>query len=180
MKTGTILISGFEFTAGMWQLPRPVLRAPGSPNIQNQKRLVGTPHITHSSVLTTCKGFIRTCWIFCSFCLTLFIFNWRIIALQDCVGFCHTSAWISHRYTYVPSLRPLPTPLGCYRALVWVLRVIQQIPIGYPFYIQWYVSMLPSVLSFRPILNLLPSAHVHKSRTGWTLFILLLKLLDKV
>ena len=32
----------------------------------------------------------------------LFIFNWRIIVLQYCVGFCHTSTWISHRYTYVP------------------------------------------------------------------------------
>ena len=40
----------------------------------------------------------------------LFIFNWRIIALQDCVGFCHTSTWISHRYTYVPSLLKLPPP----------------------------------------------------------------------
>ena len=29
-----------------------------------------------------------------------FIFNWRIIALQCCVDFCHTSIWISHRYTY--------------------------------------------------------------------------------
>ena len=33
-----------------------------------------------------------------------FIFNWRIIALQYYVGFCHTSTWISHRYTYVPSI----------------------------------------------------------------------------
>ena len=31
----------------------------------------------------------------------LFIFNWRIIALQCCVGFCHTSAWISHWYKFV-------------------------------------------------------------------------------
>lgn len=36
-----------------------------------------------------------------------------------------TSTWISHRYTYVPSLlNPLPrrtpsTPLGCHRALYW-------------------------------------------------------------
>ena len=29
----------------------------------------------------------------------LFIFNRRIIALQYCVGFCHTSTWISRRYT---------------------------------------------------------------------------------
>ena len=40
----------------------------------------------------------------------VFIFNWRIIALQYCVGFCQTSTWISHRYTYVPSLlNPPPT-----------------------------------------------------------------------
>ena len=25
-------------------------------------------------------------------------------SLQYCIGFCHTSTWISHRYTYVPSL----------------------------------------------------------------------------
>ena len=37
----------------------------------------------------------------------LFIFNWRIIALQNCASFCPTSTWISHRYTYVPSLLDL-------------------------------------------------------------------------
>ena len=31
----------------------------------------------------------------------LFIFNWRIIALQYCVGFCQTSIWVNHKYTYV-------------------------------------------------------------------------------
>ena len=56
----------------------------------------------------------------------LFIFNWRIIALQYCVVFCQTSVWISHRYnTSLPSwnshpLPSRPTPLSCYRALVWV------------------------------------------------------------
>ena len=34
----------------------------------------------------------------------LFIFNWRIIASQDCVAFCLTARWISHRHIYVPSL----------------------------------------------------------------------------
>ena len=28
-------------------------------------------------------------------------FNWRIIALQNFVGFCQTSTWISHRYAQV-------------------------------------------------------------------------------
>ena len=29
--------------------------------------------------------------------------NWRIIALQYCVGFCYTTTRISHRHTYVSS-----------------------------------------------------------------------------
>ena len=37
-------------------------------------------------------------------CLFLCFLNWRIMALQFCVGFCHTSTWVSHRYTYVASL----------------------------------------------------------------------------
>ena len=56
-------------------------------------------------------------------------FSWRLIALQNCVSFCQTSTCISHRYTYVPSilnhLPPYPTPLSCYRALIWVPWVIQ-------------------------------------------------------
>ena len=37
--------------------------------------------------------------------------NWRIIALQYFVGFCHTSTWISYRYTYAAakSLQSCPT-----------------------------------------------------------------------
>ena len=38
-------------------------------------------------------------------------FNWRINALQNFVIFCQTSAWISRRYTCIPSLlNPFPTP----------------------------------------------------------------------
>ena len=40
-------------------------------------------------------------------------FYWRIIALQNCVVFCQTSTWISHRYTYVPSLLNLPPISRC-------------------------------------------------------------------
>ena len=35
---------------------------------------------------------------------------WRILALQYCVGFCHTSTRISHRHICVPSLLKLPPP----------------------------------------------------------------------
>ena len=45
-------------------------------------------------------------------------FNWRLITLQYCGGFCHTLTWISHRCTCVPYPEPLshlpphPIPLG--------------------------------------------------------------------
>ena len=37
-----------------------------------------------------------------------YFFNWRIIALQNFV-FCQTLTWISHRYTYIPSLLNVPS-----------------------------------------------------------------------
>ena len=37
------------------------------------------------------------------FIFNFFIFNWRLIALQRCAGFCHPSAGISHRHAYAPS-----------------------------------------------------------------------------
>ena len=32
----------------------------------------------------------------------IIFFNWRLITLQYCSGFCHTLTWISHRRTCVP------------------------------------------------------------------------------
>jgi len=52
-------------------------------------------------------------------------FNWRIIGLQNFV-LCQTSTWISHRYTYIPSLLNFPPislpmhPSSWYRVSVWV------------------------------------------------------------
>ena len=63
------------------------------------------------------------------FGLDLF-FYFRIIALQYCVGFCHTIMWISHESIYTPSLWSLlanvsvhPSPLSP-RALSWTPCVI--------------------------------------------------------
>ena len=63
-----------------------------------------------------CLSFLFNNLRFPNFFKTIYIFfNWRIIALQNFVVFCHTSTWISHRYAYIPSLLnfppiSLPTP----------------------------------------------------------------------
>ena len=38
-------------------------------------------------------------------------FNWKLITLQYCTGFCHTLTWISHGCTCVPHPEPPPTSL---------------------------------------------------------------------
>ena len=79
------------------------------------------------------------------------IFNWRIIALQYCGGFCHVSPWTSHRYVYIcplppwpPShLPPYPTPevVPEPRVVPWVIR---HRPLAISFtYGSVYVSILP-------------------------------------
>ena len=47
-------------------------------------------------------------FFFFFFFYILFIFNWKIITLQYCVGLYHTLTGAGHRYTYVPSLFNLP------------------------------------------------------------------------
>ena len=101
-----------------------------------------------------------------------FFFNWRIIALQYCIVFCHTITWISHRYTNVPSLLnpasisrsiPLyPTPLGGPRALDWAPFVTKQIPICYLFY-TWYCMVLYVSKLFSKFVPCSPSPTVSTS-----------------
>jgi len=64
-------------------------------------------------------------YIFFYFLIREGLFYWRIIALQCCVGFCHT-LWISHKYIHIPSRLNLPpTPPGCHRIPGWAPCVIQ-------------------------------------------------------
>ena len=66
---------------------------------------------------------IRTIIFFLLEVMALFIyFNWRLITLQYCSGFCHTLTWIIHGCTCVPHpeptshLPPHPIPQGHPRA----------------------------------------------------------------
>ena len=46
---------------------------------------------------------------FSFFLKIFFYFNWRLITLWYCSGFCHTFTWISQGRTCVPILNPPPT-----------------------------------------------------------------------
>ena len=62
---------------------------------------------------------VKLFFFFCKF----IYFNWRLITLWYCGGFCHTLTWISHGCTCVPRpeppshLLPHPIPQGCPSAL---------------------------------------------------------------
>ena len=55
----------------------------------------------------------------CIYFLKSIYFNWSLITLQYCGGFCYTLTWISHGYTCFPHPKlfslspPHPIPLGC-------------------------------------------------------------------
>ena len=76
------------------------------------------------------------------FCYLILFFNWRKISLQCWVGFCCTTTWISHNYTYIPSLLslpplPHPTPLDNTEqqaGLLYNRSVIQQLLTSYLFF----------------------------------------------
>ena len=70
---------------------------------------LGLPLRSFSTYAIFSKGWLGLFFSFFFFYI-LFIFNWKIIALQYCIGLYHTLAGASHRYTYVPSLfNLLPT-----------------------------------------------------------------------
>ena len=48
--------------------------------------------------------------ILCPFLFFFLNFNWRLITLQYCSGFCHTLISVSHGCTCVLILNPLPPP----------------------------------------------------------------------
>ena len=68
------------------------------------------------------KALLHSCCFFKFLFIFKNYFNWRLITLQYCDGFCHTSTWISHGHTYIPPswnspshLPPPSSPLDCPR-----------------------------------------------------------------
>ena len=94
-------------------------------------------------------------------------FNWRIIALQCCVGFCHTSTWISCTYTCVPSLLNLHPTLHPIPLLGWYSTGLSSLcHIANPhwlsiYFYTWLCIYLNGTLSTHPACSF--SHCVHKS-----------------
>lgn len=84
--------------------------------------------------------------------ILFFKFNWRAIAPQCCVDFCHTSTWMSHRYTYIPALLNLPLTFFSTPPLQVVTGRQAKVPALYSNFTlaiyfthcNTYISMLPS------------------------------------
>ena len=82
---------------------------------------------------------------------SLFLFlNRRMTSLQYCIGFCHTSVWISHKHTYVASLLHLPPTISqvVTEHQVWAFCITQQIPTKYLKEYRQYDSILGPVWKF--------------------------------
>ena len=58
-----------------------------------------------NSCLPHCR-LILFFFFFLQIFICLFYFNWRLITLQYCSGFCNILTWISHGYTYIPHPEP--------------------------------------------------------------------------
>ena len=88
-------------------------------------------------------------------------FNWRLIILQYCSGFCHTLTWISHGCAWVPHpeppsrLPPHPIPQCCTSFGCPVSRI--ELGLVIYFYGNIHVSML-----FSQIIPPLPSPTASK------------------
>ena len=61
----------------------------------------------------------------CIYFFIIIYFNWRLITLQYCSGFCHMLTWISHGYTCVPHPE-LPSHLHLLFLIFWFSLAGQQ------------------------------------------------------
>ena len=63
-------------------------------------------HLGCFHVLATVNTVTMNIGGYVSFCFLTIYFNWRLITLQYCSGFCHTLTWIGHGCTCAPHLEP--------------------------------------------------------------------------
>ena len=97
------------------------------------------------------------------------IFNGRIIALQCCIDFCHTTVQISCKCVCVcvcvciPSLQSLSPTLLSHHS--WTCCVIQQLPASYLFYIWWYIYRDFKDALWKIILVILYIIQFHKAKS---------------
>ena len=101
-----VLKKFWSHCGGMWNLSSPTRDQTHTLCIRSTKSL--TPELPRKSL--NLLVFFCCCCCF-AFSKKFIYFNWRIITLQRCGAFCHTSTWISHGYTWCPHPETPPTSL---------------------------------------------------------------------
>ena len=93
-------------------------------------------------------------WSLCFFFFKSIYFNRRIIALRYCADFYHIAPWISHRYTYVPSLWNLPSiPSHSSR----LLQSLSWSSLGHTVNSHWLSVLLQQCICFHATLSVHPT-----------------------
>ena len=126
----------------------------------------------------------------------LIYFNWRLITLQYCGGFCRTSTLISHGCTCVPHpeapshLPPHPIPPGCsWAPVLSVLLYASNLNWSSTLHVVIYICQCYLLKSFHPCLmgintseseiTLSERSHTEKGRAIWSNVCTVLKISDQ-
>ena len=105
---GDLLDPGIKSRSPALQADSLLSESPGKPirSVMLNKYNV----LSSSTMIKIWINYIQFWWAHRWHCFYFLIFNWRITALQYCLGFCHTTGWISRKYTDTPFLLNLPPP----------------------------------------------------------------------
>ena len=120
-----------------------------------------------------------------SLLFNLIYFNWRIITLQFCDGFCQTETWISHRSTRVhpaphppPASPPQPSGLsqstsGCSASCTELALVTcfthSKVPVWMPF--SQVIPLASSHWARKSILYICVSRTARHAGSTWPIFL---------
>ena len=95
------------------------------PNVMTFCHVITESRLYYNSIFRKCKMRMKIITLIVTSGFFKICFNWRLITLQYCSGFCHTFTWISLGCSCVPHPEPAsqlplhPIPQGCPSEPAW-------------------------------------------------------------